>query len=74
MNDGEFIDFINDKNNKRIDIAKVYAVFIKEYPFNSNLEKNVWTKINRAIINRWSKSGLMWIKKESWERLKYKEE
>jgi len=47
---------------KRRDIAQVYALILQ-----SEEARTVdWGKINRAIIARWSKSALEWIKAQAW--------
>lgn len=47
---------INNKKFKRDSIAKTYALAL-----NSG-KKVDWGRVNRAIIDRWSKSGLEYIK------------
>jgi hypothetical protein len=45
---------------RRKDIAKTYALALRSsYPTD-------WAKVNSAIIERWSRSGLEWIKKQAW--------
>jgi hypothetical protein len=53
---------IADKQFKRRDVAQTYW-----YAMNSS-EKTDWAKVNAAIIERWSKSGLEWIKKQAWTK------
>lgn len=53
---------IANKQLKRIDIAKTYALSMA----SSECEKIDWAKVNQAIIDRWSKSGLIWIKTQAW--------
>jgi len=47
---------IKDKNCKRKRVAHIYRII-----FNKFSDVN-WKKINQAIIKRWSKSGLIYIK------------
>jgi len=47
---------------KRADIAQTYALTLK----SSERERVNWAKVNLAIITRWSKSGLHWIKQQAW--------
>jgi len=54
------LDEIADKDMKQIDIAQTYCLAIQ------SSEKTDWKKVNHAIINRWSKSGLDYIKKLAW--------
>lgn len=51
---------IAEPSIKRIDVAKTYALAIK------SSEAVNWPVVNAAIIKRWSKSGLVWIKKQAW--------
>ena len=53
---------IANKDMKRIDIAKTYYLAIQ------SSEKTDWKKVNKAIIDRWSKSGLNYIKTQAWSR------
>ena len=43
---------------KQKDVAKTYALAMR----SSEVKKIDWGKVNRAIIERWSKSGLERIK------------
>ena len=52
---------INDKNFKQVDIAVTYRLAML------SSEKPDWRKVNEAIINRWSKSGLERVKKMAWK-------
>jgi len=47
----------------RDNMAYVYAglISIKNYPFD---------RLNKIIINKWSKSGLNYIKEKAWKILK----
>lgn len=51
---------IADKRFKRINVARTYALAIR------STEKTDWAKVNAAIVKRWSRSGLEWIKKQAW--------
>ncbi len=46
----------------RRDIAKTYALAMK----SSECGLIDWAKVNRAIIGRWSVSGLEYIKQQAW--------
>lgn len=46
---------------KRKDIAQTYRLIME----SGESSKVDWGKINRAIIERWSKSGLIWIKQQA---------
>jgi len=48
---------------KRKDIATTYYMAI------CSSENTDWEKVNKAIIDRWSISGLEYIKKLAWKRL-----
>ena len=52
---------IGNKKCKRKNIALYYHLCMMSREIIN------WGKINRAIIRRWSFSGLMYIKKEAWE-------
>lgn len=45
---------------KRRDIAQTYALALK------SSEQTDWGMVNKAIMKRWSKSGLIWIKQQAW--------
>lgn len=53
---------IADKKMKRKDIAQTYALALKSSESNSV----DWAKVNKAIMDRWSKSALTWIKERAW--------
>ena len=54
---------INSKECKRKDIALTYSMAIL------SSETTNWVKVNRAITNRWSMSGLRYIKELAWKKL-----
>ena len=62
------LDEIEMKELKRIDVAKTYALILK------SSERNIvdWPKVNKAIINKWSRSGLEWIKEMAWSGRAFK--
>ena len=60
------LDEIAMPEMKRKDIASTYGLIIRSG------EKVDWPKINTAIMNRWSKSGLLWIKEAAWKKLEGK--
>ncbi len=47
---------------KRKDVAQTYRLVL-ESPESRTVN---WGNINKAIIERWSLSGLIWIKKQAW--------
>jgi hypothetical protein len=47
----------------RKDVARTYAILIQK-------GHEDWAPINEAIMQRWSKSALLWIKTEAWKQLK----
>lgn len=51
---------IKIKEVKRKDIAQTYRLAME------SSEKINWKEINKAIIKRWSISGLKWIKEQAW--------
>jgi hypothetical protein len=60
----EFLSFLNSKKFRQKDAAKEYSSLIfASVVLGNNID---WPKINRAIINRWSTSGLKRIKKMAW--------
>lgn len=52
---------IADKNFTRDSVAITYAFCI------DSSEKVDFGKINRAIVNRWSRSAVEYIKKKAWK-------
>lgn len=53
---------IADKNAKRLDVAQTYSLALR----SSEAPTIDWAKINKAIMDRWSKAGLIWIKQKAW--------
>ena len=47
---------------RRRDVAQTYRLAMQ----SSECEQIDWAKVNRAIMDRWSRSGLEWIKKQAW--------
>ena len=47
--------------SKRLDIAKTYTLALR----SSERDRIDWGKVNRAIIAKWSMSGLNWIKNKA---------
>lgn len=60
----EIMREIADPKMKREDIALTYAFLIRQS------EHPDWSKINRAILERWSMAGLKWIKERAWKLVK----
>lgn len=54
---------LKDKKVTRKDIIPIYANFLY---FMDLVD---WKKVNKAIINKWSRSGLIFIKKGAWKKL-----
>jgi hypothetical protein len=52
-----------DTNNKRNEIAFEYGRLLQSY----GTEGLNWQRVNRAIIERWSESGLSYIKNRAWK-------
>ena len=50
---------IADKRFKRDDVAVTYWMCLEQQDVH-------WSRINAAIIARWSKSGLIYIKTKAW--------
>lgn len=46
---------------KRLDVAKVYGLALR------SRDNTDWPQVNRAIIQRWSVSALVWIKQKAWK-------
>lgn len=58
------ITAIADKKNKRNEIALLYANLITE---TRNDPMRDVSKINQAIIDRWSPAGLQYIMEKAWK-------
>lgn len=54
---------IEDKAFKRAQVADTYSILIQKGASHEDI-----AKINTAILKRWSRSGLVWIKTEAWKR------
>lgn len=52
---------IADPRLKRRDIAQTYRLAMQ----SSEAKRIDWWKVNLAIIDRWSESGLTWIKEQA---------
>lgn len=68
MSTDEILVAIQDKRNKQYDIAVMYIQLITSLPSNSK----DWGVINRAIIERWSMSGLERVKTLAWKWINLK--
>ena len=58
----EFIDKLNAEPNRRLTqrgAAAWYSALLR-------VEDVPWASVNQAIIRRWSRSGLMAVKKQAW--------
>ena len=60
------LEEIEEKRSTRDSIAFTYAFCIE------TINRFEFGKINRAIIARWSKSALAYIKKEAWKLVEEK--
>lgn len=54
------LDEIADKGSVQKDIAQTYHLALR------SSEETNWSEVNRAIIKRWSRSGLERIKEMAW--------
>ena len=54
------LENIADRKFKRLDIARLYALSLE------SSEKTDYKVVNAAIIERWSKSALIYIKEMAW--------
>jgi len=52
---------IADRKKRRLDIASAYYAALMQ-----QLDVD-WLAVNTAIIQRWSRSGLHWIKARAWK-------
>jgi hypothetical protein len=57
--EGHLLREIADPGMKRADVALTYAFGIRQGGVD-------WPLVNRAIVERWSVSGLQWIKTKAW--------
>ena len=59
---------INDPESKRLDVAKSYRSAMQ----SSERGDIDWGHVNRAITERWSPAGLIWIKRMAWSGKAFK--
>lgn len=60
--EADLIFACEDRFATRADVAMLYGAAIRyEAPVD-------WSRVNAAILERWSKSALVWIKREAWKR------
>ena len=59
---GEWVALFESRN----DMAKEYAALLCRVPTDSG----VWPVLNLAIIDRWSESGLVYIKRKAYRELR----
>lgn len=59
-------ELIAAANNKTVDRAQMAMLY--RFSINASLGGEIvsWPAVNTAIINRWSRSGLKWIKRQAW--------
>lgn len=67
MGEPTIFEQIADQANKRPQIAELYAGCLREYKAGMPIN---WGAINQAIRDRWSLSGLEWIKKQAWKQVR----
>jgi hypothetical protein len=67
MTDERIYSEIADKKYKRNHLAETYKEMIRDQLVNRSTFD--WPKINAAIIERWSISGLVYIKERAWKIL-----
>jgi hypothetical protein len=58
--EGTILNEIADPRMKRDDVALTYAFAIRQ---RAEMD---WSKVNHAIIDRWSLSALKYIKERAW--------
>lgn len=56
---GQLLAEIADRRMKRANVALTYAFGLRQGGVD-------WPTVNRAIVERWSRSGLEWIKHRAW--------
>lgn len=59
---------ISDKAFTRSHVADTYAILIQKAMSEKGINSFDIVKINTAIIERWSPSGLQWIKTQAWKK------
>jgi hypothetical protein len=59
--DGQLMAEIADPKMTRRDVALTYGLALR-----GDRDRVDWPKINLLIIDRWSRSGLEWIKAFAW--------
>lgn len=57
------LDEIANKDLKKIDVARTYAMAIK----SSESRLVDWKKVNQAIMDRWGTGSLSWVKTVAWQ-------
>lgn len=62
------LSLINNKMVKRKDLVTTYIDLIKQSYADENIRR-LFPVINRAIIARWSESGLNYIKTLAWKEI-----
>lgn len=58
--EGTLLEEVADKRMKRRDLAMSYALALR------TPEEVDWSRVNAAILGRWSVAGLKWIKTHAW--------
>lgn len=54
------LEEITDSKMKRVHVAHTYQILMEKMGARAD-----WKVINAAIVKRWSKSGLVWIKQRA---------
>ena len=58
----QLLQEIADSRMKRRDVAQTYRLAMQ----SSEVNRVDWSKVNAAIMQRWSRSALEWIKQQAW--------
>jgi hypothetical protein len=61
MTTKDLLEAVVDENNRRNEIAASYALALAQ------ADPVEWAVVNRAIMERWSKAGLIYIKERAWK-------
>lgn len=63
-----FVYDIGQAKNRH-EAALVYEAAMRHFGQGEMSPRSPWPGINKAILTRWKKSGLMFIKAEAWKRI-----
>lgn len=59
----ELMDIVTGAKNRR-DVVNAYKNALLLYAAGVDID---WPAINRAIVGKWSRSALIWIKEQAWK-------